>query len=129
MDTLSMKVLYRGFEKNEIICDITWDKPRTATVKDENGENKIVKVPAPKTDGARIKIADNAELIDKIKGLRRRRLIWITYLTDFDLGTDTKNMTVIQVLTNDEYLERYIPYKKAEDEFRRQNQRNFKKYN
>lgn len=120
--TLSMSVLYRDFEDGHIICDITDGKPSTRITEDYKGEKVVTRVPAPKRKGARIKIEDNnTQLLDKIKGLPRRRTVWITFQTTNSLGNDVEDMTITNLLTKDEYMAVYKPYKEIEKKMMEEN--------
>lgn len=120
--TLSMSVLYRDLEKTHIVCDITDGKPSTRITEDYKGEKVVTRVPAPKRLGARIKIEDNnTKLLDKIKGLPRRRTVWITFHTANSLGNDVEDMTVINLLTKDEYMAVYKPYNEMEKKMMAEN--------
>lgn len=114
---LPMAVLYRGLEEGNIICDITDGKPTTRST------NKIVtRVPAPKRKGARIKIEDNnTQLLDKIKGLPRRRTVWITFQATSSVGNDVEDMTITNLLTKNEYMAIYKPYKEIEKKMMEEN--------
>lgn len=92
--TMPMSVLYRGMEGQYMICDITSQKETGVKIKLDNS---------------------NSKLLEKINQIPRRRTVWITYQT---IGIDykTEGTKIMQVLTKDEYMERYIPYQKKEKE-------------
>ena len=116
--TLSQRVLFRGLEGNYIKCDLPLHKARTIT--DLDGNKK--RVPASKIENARLKLQDNnVELLEKIKGLPRRRLIWITYIKEIPLGNKTDDITVIKILTNPEYLKLEKPYKEKSKQLMKEN--------
>lgn len=112
----SMQVLYRGFEDGYIICDITTGKPYSKKV-----DGEIIKYPAPRIYGAKLKVENKVELLDKVKSLRKRTSIWITYETDMPLRYVTEYMSVIKVLTKKEYDTIAEPYRKREKEMLKQN--------
>lgn len=106
--TSSMQVLYKGFEDGYITCDIKTGKPYTRKV-----DGEIIRYPATKIDGVKIKLEDNVELLEKVKSLRKRTLLWVTYITDMPLRDFSENMLIIKVLTQKEYDAIAIPYKKS----------------
>lgn len=99
----SMRVLFQGLEKNYLVCDINVGKGHT--IIDSTGNT--VKRYFSKLEKAKLKLQDNnIQLLEKVKSLKRRRLIWITYQAEVPLEIDVNDMLVVQVLTNDEYLAR-----------------------
>lgn len=112
---LTRRVLYRGLEGMNLIADITWREPYTKIV-EIDGERVTKRFPASKTEGARLNLENNAELLEKIKSIPRRRLIWITYTTEVALGNQTENITIVKVMKNDEYM----ALKKTNDEKQKQ---------
>ena len=103
----SMRVLFRGLEESYLICDINVGKGYTITDSTENTLRKYFS----KLERAKLKLQDN-----NIQLLEKRRLIWITYQVKVPLEIDVNDMLVVQVLTNDEYLERKAMYKAKEKE-------------
>ena len=90
------------------------------TITDLYGNKK--RVPAFKIENAKLKLQDNnAELLEKIKGLASRRLIWITYTKEIPLGNKTDDITVIKILTNQEYLKLEKPYKEKSKQLMKEN--------
>ncbi|MBO5349874.1 MAG: hypothetical protein J6A89_08700 [Clostridia bacterium] len=107
--TLSTQVLYRSFENGYMTCDITISKPYTRKV---NGE--IIRHPATRICGVKLKVENNVELLEKVKSLRKNTLLWITYTTDMPLRDVPDNMVIIKVLTQKEYDTLAEPYKKLQ---------------
>ena len=109
----SMRVLFRGLEESYLICDINVGTGYTITDSTENTLRKYFS----KLERAKLKLQDNnIQLLEKVKSLKKRRLIWITYQVKVPLEIDVNDMLVVQVLTNDEYLERKAMYKAKEKE-------------
>lgn len=105
----SAQVLYKGLEDGYITCDIKTGKPHTKKV-----DGEITRYPAPKIDGVKIKLENDVELLEKVKSLRKRTLLWITYTTDMPLRDFTENMLITKVLTQKEYDTLAEPYKKLQ---------------
>lgn len=97
-------VLFQGMEDNKIICDITTSKARTKTKTIFRKKVVRKRIPARKILGKRLKLDDNPELIEKAKGLKRRRKIYISLLEDDNLLFEkNSDVTVMWILTKDEY--------------------------
>lgn len=62
----------------------------------------------------------NTELLEKVQSLKRNRQIWIVVLSNVYIGRDLENMTIVQVLTKEEYSELYRPYRETEDRKRKE---------
>ena len=118
----SMGVLFRGFEDGCIICDITTGKPYTKKI-----DGEIKRFPAPRIYGAKLKLENDVKLLEKVKSLRKRTSIWITYKTDMPLRYVTEYATVLKVLTKKEYDTIAEPYRKREKEMMKQNMKVLKK--
>ena len=104
--TTSMGVLYRGFEEEDMICDMS----------------------APKKEGVRIRIdTNNLELVNKIKQLPKRRRIWIVFQTPIEFGYKTEDMKIIKILTKDEYMVLYKPYHEQNKKMMAENMRTLRK--
>lgn len=118
----SAQVLYRDFDDGYMTCDIKTGKPHTKKV-----DGEIIRYPATKIDGVKIKLENNVELLEKVKSLRKRTLAWITYTTDMPLKDFTENMLITKVLTQKEYDTIAEPYKKLEKELMKHNMRELQK--
>lgn len=109
--TLSTQVLYRNFENGYMTCDITISKPYTRKVDEE-----IIRHPASRICGVKLKVENNIEILEKVKSLRKNTLLWVTYTTDMPLRDVSDNMVIIKVLTQKEYDTIAEPYKKLQKE-------------
>lgn len=106
--TLSTQVLYKGFENGYMTCDITINKPYSRKV-----DGEIIRYPATRICGVKLKVENNVELLEKVKSLRKNTLLWVTYTTDMPLRDVPNNMVIIKVLTQKEYDTIAIPYRKS----------------
>ena len=104
----STQALYRGFENGYMTCDITTSKPYTKKV-----DGEIIRHPASRICGVKLKLENDVELLEKVKRLRKNILIWVTYTTDMPLRDVTEDMTIIKILTKKEYDAIAIPYRKS----------------
>mgnify|MGYP001040553111 CR=1 FL=1 len=120
--TIQMWMLFREYQEGHIICDITLNKACTRVVKNLAGERVPVRFPAQKIEGAKLKLYDNnQEFLEKIKSLPRRRTVFVTYQTTMPLSKNTDDMTVINLLTKDEYKILYKPYHDREKKMKVEN--------
>ena len=120
-------VLFRNVEGDYLVCDI---KLRNAYTKIEHIYNsKIVnKYPAQRIEGVKIKLdTNNQKIVDKAKELKKRRIIWLELETDFPLGNRFEKMMIVKLLTNQEYMDLYIPYLEESERVRKANEETFRK--
>ena len=125
-DRLLERVLFRGVEGNYIRCDIPLYKAYTTV----DNKGKKIRIPASKIEGAKLKLEDNnIQVLEKVKSLPKRRLIWISYTKNVPLGRKIEDITIKKVLTNEEYLKLEEPYKQVENKLHKQNMKELLKVN